>query len=96
MEKPHPPPFYTSGLTSPASDPQWHGPYYLWVRRIGGKQVNRTLRSGPESERVKEGIGNYRRVQERLGRLLEQDEAVVLGAERAVAVKNFGRRLRRR
>ena len=80
-----------------ASDPQLHGPYYLWVRRIGGKQVNRTLRPGPDLERVKEGIGNYRQFQELFRQLLEQEEAGVLAAERAVTVKkNFRRRLRRR
>jgi len=77
--------------------PQGHGPYYLWVRRMGGKQVNRTLRPGPELERVKTGIANYRQLQELLGQLLEQEEATVLGAERAITVKkNSRRRWRRR
>jgi hypothetical protein len=80
-----------------AGKPQLHGPYYLWERRIGGKQVNRTLRPGPELERVKGGIANYRQFQELFGQLLEQEEATVLGTERAVSVKkNSGRRLRKR
>ena len=77
--------------------PKGHGPYYLWVRRMGGKQVNRTLRRGAELERVKTGIANYRQLQELLGQLLEQEEATVLGAERAMTVKkNSRRRWRRR
>ena len=80
-----------------ASNPRLHGPYYLWERRIGGKQVNRTLRPGPELERVKAAIANYRQFQELFRQLLEQEEAAVLGAERAVTVKkNFRRRLRKR
>lgn len=76
--------------------PQGHGPYYLWVRRIGGKQVNRTLRPGPELERVKTGIANYHQLQELLGQLLEQEEATVLGAERAMTVKKNSKRRWRR
>ena len=80
-----------------AENPHLHGPYYLWVRRIGGKQVNRTLRPGPELERVKKGIENYQQLRELLGQLLQHDEAGVLAAERAVTIKkNFMRRLRRR
>lgn len=78
-----------------AKEPQLHGPYYLWIRRIGGKQVNRTLRPGPDLERVKEGIGNYRKFQEWFGEVLKQEEAGVLSKERAVgsvAKKNFRRR----
>jgi len=80
-------------------EPRLHGPYYLWVRRIGGKQVNRTLKPGAELERVREGIANYRKMQELIGELLTQQEAVVLGGERASAgegKKNFKRRLQRR
>jgi len=76
---------------------QGHGPYYLWIRRSGGKQVNRTLRPGPELERVKTGIRNYHQFQELLGELLEHEEATVLGGERALTVKkNSTRRGRRR
>ena len=76
---------------------QGHGPYYLWIRRSGGKQVNRTLRPGPELERVKTGIANYHQFQELLGELLEHEEATVLGGERALTVKkNSTRRWRRR
>jgi hypothetical protein len=81
------------------TDPQLHGPYYLWVRRIGGKQVNRTLRPGPDLERVKAGIQNYRRFQEVFAELLQQDEDAVLEVERMVereGKKNFKRRLSRR
>lgn len=55
------------------------------------------MRPGPELERVKTGIANYRQLQELLGQLLEQEEATVLGAERALRVKkNSRRRWRRR
>jgi Family of unknown function (DUF6788) len=75
-----------------AQHPQLHGPYYLWVRRIGGKQVNRTLRPGADLERVKGAMANYRQFQELFGQLLEQEETAVLGVERAVTVKKNSRR----
>jgi hypothetical protein len=78
--------------------PQRHGPYYLWIRRLGGKQVNRTLRPGPDLERVRQGIANYQKWQRLLGELLEEEESQVLAGERAVAAegkKNFRRRLRK-
>jgi len=79
--------------------PRKHGPYYLWVRRIGGKQVNRTLRPGPELNRVREGIANYQRVQQLFSKWLQEEESQVLEPERAVAIggkKNFRKRLPRR
>lgn len=78
--------------------PQRHGPYYLWVRRIGGKQVNRTLRPGPELDRVREGIANYQRVQQLFSRWVEEEEGRVLEPERAaesLGKKNSRKRLRR-
>lgn len=80
-------------------DPQRHGPYYLWIRRMGGKQVNRTLRPGPELERVRKGIANYQKLQRLLTELLAEEEDQVLAEERAVGdggKKNFRRRLARR
>ena len=69
----------------------------LWVRRIGGKQVNRTLRPGADLERVREGIKNYHGLRQLFSELVEQDEAGVLAAERAAeGKKNFKRRLPRR
>ena len=79
-------------------DPQRHGPYYLWIRRIAGKQVNRTLRPGPDLERVRQGIANYQKLQQWLNELLAEEESQVLAEERAsvaVGKKNFRRRLRR-
>ncbi len=79
--------------------PQRHGPYYLWERRIEGKRVNRTLRPGPELERVRQGIANYHRMQELITRLLTEEESRVLGEDRAVIIegkKNFRRRLQKR
>jgi hypothetical protein len=73
-------------------EPRRHGPYYLWIRRMGGKQVNRTLRPGPELERVRAGITNYRKMQRLLGELLGEEESRVLVGERAVeggSKKNF-------
>ncbi len=78
--------------------PKIHGPYYLWIRRIGGRQVNRTLRPGPDLERVKVGIENYQRFQALFSQLLEQEEGEVLSSERAVAEegkKNSRKRFRR-
>jgi len=78
--------------------PQAHGPYYLWVRRIGGRQVNRTLRPGPELERVRQGIENYERFQTLFAQVLEQEEGQVLSWERAVSAegkKNFRKRFRK-
>jgi len=80
-------------------EPRRHGPYYLWRRHIEGKQVNRTLRPGPELERVRAGIANYRKLQELLGEWLAQEERQVLAAGREAASggkKNFKRSLRRR
>lgn len=83
-------------------DPKLHGPYYVWVRVINGKHVNRTLSPGSDLDRVKEGIENYRRFQVLYGDLLRNDELSVLSAERAVdkeeaGKKNFSiRRYRRR
>jgi len=79
--------------------PKLHGPYYTWVRRPGGKQVNRTLKPGPELEMVKEGIKNYHRFQVLCEELLRREEASVLTADRAMTVegkKNSSRRLRKR
>ena len=78
--------------------PQLHGPYYLWIRRMAGRQVNRTLRPGPELEKVKTGIANYRRFQALFSRVLEQEERAVLSGERALDAegkKNSTRRFRR-
>jgi hypothetical protein len=80
------------------NSPQLHGPYYLWVRRIGGRQVNRTLRPGPDLEKVKAGIANYHRLQALFSDLLKQEEEQVLSAERAAGdegKKNSRRRFRR-
>jgi len=78
--------------------PQRHGPYYLWIRRLGGKQVNRTLRPGPDLERVRQGIANYQKLQGLLSGLLEEEENQILVGERAVGggKKNFRRRLGKR
>ena len=65
-------------------DPQRHEPYYLWIRRIGGGQVNRTLRPGPDLERVRDGIDNYQKTQRLLGELLEAEESQVLAGDRGV------------
>jgi uncharacterized protein DUF6788 len=78
--------------------PRLHGPYYLWIRRLNGRQVNRTLRPGPDLERVKAGIANYRRFQALFSQVLEGEEEQVLSAGRAVALegkKNFRKRFRR-
>lgn len=75
-------------------NPQRHGPYYLWQRRIDGKQVNRTLRPGPELELVRKGIANYRRMEELLGQMLEQEESQLLESGRGAVgegKKNFRR-----
>jgi len=81
-----------------SKSPKLHGPYYLWIRRIGGKQVNRTLRPGPDLEKVKAGIENYHRLQALFSDLLKQEEEKVLSSERAIGTegkKNFRRRFRR-
>jgi hypothetical protein len=78
--------------------PRLHGPYYLWVRHIGGRQVNRTLRPGPDLEKVKTGIENYHRLQSLFSDLLKQEEEKVLSSDRAVAAegkKNSRRRFRK-
>jgi len=64
-------------------NPKLHGPYYVWARLVGGKRVSRTLRPGPDLEKVKAGIENYNRFQVLLGELLQRDEASVLSADRA-------------
>ena len=65
-------------------NPKLHGPYYVWTRNIDGKQVSRTLRPGPELEKLKEGIENYNRLQALLGDLLRGEEANVFLADRVV------------
>jgi hypothetical protein len=78
--------------------PKLHGPYYLWIRRINGRQVNRTLRPGPELDKVRTGIKNYKRFQILFSQILEQEEAQVLSSERTVlsgGKKNFRKRFRR-
>ena len=75
-----------------------HGPYFLWVRHVEGKQVNRTLRPGPKLERVKKGIENFRRAQELMSRLLRVEESLILDEKDAGAEegkKNFKARLPR-
>ncbi len=78
--------------------PQLHGPYYLWVRHISGRQVNRTLRPGPDLDRVRIGIQNYRRFQDLFSQLLQQEESQVLSSDRAVIAKgkkNFKKRFKK-
>jgi hypothetical protein len=61
--------------------------------------VNRTLRAGPELERVRAGIDNYHKLQELLGDWLVQEENQVLEGRRGVmsgGKKNFKRSLPRR
>jgi hypothetical protein len=65
-------------------EPKLHGPYFIWIRVINGKQVMRTLRPGPDLERVKEGIENYHRFQALFGDLLRRDEESALSADRAI------------
>src|SRR5258706_16135912 len=80
-------------------EPEPHGPYYLWVRRIGGKQVNRTLKPGAELEGGRKGISNYRMIQELVGAILTQEEGLWLERGRAAvgeSKKNFKKRLQRR
>jgi hypothetical protein len=75
--------------------PQPHGPYFLWTRRIDGKQVNRTLRPGLKLERVKEGIANLERVHRLLDDLVKTEEGnIIKGEESAndLGKKNFKRR----
>ncbi len=81
-----------------SENPQRHGPYYLWVRRIEGKQVNRTLRPGADLDRVRMGIANYHKLQELMSELLSGEESRVLSKEREVveSKKNFRRRLVKR
>jgi hypothetical protein len=67
-----------------SENPQPHGPYYVWVRRIDGKQVNRTFCPGPELEEIKAGIENYKRFQVLVDDLLRRDEESVLSGKRAV------------
>jgi hypothetical protein len=72
--------------------PQPHGPYFLWERRIGGKQVNRTLRPGPKLEKVKEGIANLGRVHQLLDELVKTEESRILADEESatdLSKKNF-------
>src|SRR5947199_9223776 len=80
-----------------SKSPQLHGPYYLWIRRIGGRQVNRTLRPGADLEGVKVGIQNYRKFQALFSQLLEPEEQEVLSSERGVTAwgnKTFRKRFR--
>lgn len=72
--------------------PQRHGPYYLWERRIDGKQVNRTLRPGPKLEKIKEGIVNLERAHELLDELVKTEEGRIMAEEESaqeVSKKNF-------
>lgn len=80
-------------------DRKLHGPYIVWRRYIDGKQVNRTLRPGPEVEKIKRGIANYHRFQELMGRLLRVEEKLILQEDETSeneGKKNFRLRLRRR
>ena len=70
-----------------SKSPKLHGPYFLWIRRINGRQVNRTLRPGPDVDRVRAGIRNYRRFQALFSQILGQEEEGVLSSERAVAAE---------
>jgi hypothetical protein len=61
--------------------------------------VNRTLRPGPELERVREGVANYQKMQRLLAKLLEEEESRVLAGGRAMVggnKKNFKRRSKKR
>lgn len=72
--------------------PQPHGPYYLWVRRVNGKQVNRTLKAGAKLNSIREGISNYERARQLLDQLVKADEGRILEGEESTKVvvkKNF-------
>jgi len=61
--------------------PRPHGPYFLWTRRINGKQVNRTLRPGAKVDQVREGISNYERARQLLDQLVRSEEGRILEDE---------------
>ena len=83
-----------------SENPKLHGPYYVWARRIDGRQVNRTLRPGIYVEKVKEGIVNYTRFKELCTELMRQNEEQILPTERGLnneeGKKNFKRRSAKR
>jgi hypothetical protein len=78
--------------------PQPHGPYFLWTRRINGRQVNRTLRPGAKADMVREGISNFQRAQDLLNQLVRAEEGRILEDEeftKDIGKKNFKPRSRR-
>ncbi len=64
-------------------NPQWHGPYYLWVRPFDGKQVNRTLKPGTDLEKARIGIAGYPLLQRYSDQVLLEGEERVLEPDRA-------------
>lgn len=53
-----------------------HGPQYLWNATIGGRSRARSLRLGPELEKVGREVDNYRRFVRLSGELVRVNERI--------------------
>jgi hypothetical protein len=53
-----------------------HGPQYVLTRKVAGKTVTVHLRSGPELEKARVEVGNYKRFRQLVDELVQVNEAI--------------------
>src|SRR5436305_8400560 len=53
-----------------------HGPQHLLTRKVGGKTVTVHLRPGPELDKTRVEVGNYKRFRRLVDELIEVNEAI--------------------
>ena len=60
------------------ADPQHpgHGPQHVLTRKVAGKTVTVHLRPGPELDKARVEVGNYRRFRQLVDELIEVNEAI--------------------
>ncbi|MGH9072339.1 MAG: DUF6788 family protein [Acidimicrobiales bacterium] len=68
-----------------------HGPRHLWTRSVpGGKTKGRQLTSGPEVDKVRAEMANYKKFMARVGEIVEVNEEICEARPIPPAVDNAG------
>lgn len=62
----------TPGCSCRARPPKLHGPYYRWTGFIEGKRTTKTI-TKEQAKECERRIRNYRRLQERIDRILKAE-----------------------
>jgi hypothetical protein len=59
-----------------APDHPGHGPQYNLTRSVAGKTANVHLKPGPELDKARREVGNYKRFQSTVAEIVEVNEAI--------------------